>query len=64
MDNNSTYVQESYRTSGVNHSSSTAAGQAEARLGVQCAGQQHNETYSDYCNRLNAYKSASKSSGS
>ena len=57
-------VQSHYSTSGVNHSSSTAAGQAEARQGVKPAGQQSNETYSDYCNRLNAYKSASKSSGS
>jgi hypothetical protein len=63
MDNNSTYVQSSYSNGGINHSSSTAAGQAEARLGVNCAGQQHNETYSDYCNRQQAYNAAKKSSG-
>jgi hypothetical protein len=57
-------VQSHYSTSGVNHSSSTAAGQAEARLGVQPAGQQPNETFSDYCNRQAAHKSASQSSGS
>ena len=63
MDNNSTYVQDSYRASGVNRSSSTAAGQAEARLGVQCAGQQHNESHDAYQNRVQAYNAARQSSG-
>ena len=63
MDNNNSYIQSVYGTSGVNHSSSTAAGQAEGSRGGYCAPQQHNETYSDYCNRQAAHKNASRSSG-
>lgn len=63
MDNNNPYIQSIYGTSGVNYSSSTAAGQAEAARGGYCAPQQANETHNDYQNRVGAYNSASQGSG-
>jgi len=64
MDNNSTYVQPSYQTAGeITISSSTAAGKAEARLGVQCSGQQFNESYDAWQNRVQAYNGATQPSG-
>jgi len=63
MDNNNPHIQSAYGTSGVNHSSSTAAGQAEASRGGYCAPQQANETASDHYNRQQAFNSANQSSG-
>jgi hypothetical protein len=63
MDNNNPYIQSIYVTSGVNYSSSTAAGQAEAARGGYCAPQQSNETYDAYQNRTQAFNNATQSSG-
>jgi hypothetical protein len=61
MDNNNNNVQSHYGASGVNHSSSTAAGQAEGSRGGYCAPQQHNETFADYQNRQQAFNNARQS---
>jgi hypothetical protein len=64
MDNNNPVVQSNYRASGANHSSSTAAGKAERSLGYsQPAPQQHNETFSDWQNRVKAFNGTNQSSG-
>lgn len=63
MDNNNPYIQSIYGTSGVDHSSSTAAGQAEASRGSYCAPQQVNESHSAWQNRVQAFTSARQSSG-
>ena len=64
MDNNNPVVQSVYGTSGINHSSSTAAGSAEASLGYsQPAPQQHNETLGSFQTREAAFNSAKQSSG-
>ena len=63
MDHNNNVVQSHYGSVGVNHSSSTAAGQAEAARGNYCAPQQSNENASDYYNRTQAFNNANQSSG-
>jgi hypothetical protein len=63
MDNNNSVVQSIYGSSGIDHSSSTAAGKAEASLGGYCAPQQTNESFSAYQTRTQAFNDANNSSG-
>lgn len=65
MDNNNPVVQATYASAGeITHSSSSAAGRAEAALGYQqCAPPQINETLDSFHTRQAAFDSAKQSSG-